>query len=59
MFNRGPSLLTIIYIVIGIFVASDHHYLSHLNSVERVISAVLAIVLWPLILLHVNLHIKG
>jgi hypothetical protein len=59
MFNRGPSLLTIIYIVIGIFVASDHHYLSHLSSVERVISAVLAIVLWPLVLLHVNLHIKG
>jgi hypothetical protein len=59
MFNRGPSLISIIYIVIGVFVASDHHYLNHLSSVEKVISAVLAIVLWPLVLLHVNLHIKG
>jgi hypothetical protein len=57
--SRGPSLLSIIYVVIGIFVASDHHYFNHLSTVEKVISAVLAIALWPLVLLHVNLHIKN
>jgi hypothetical protein len=59
MFRNRPSLLTIIYIVIGIFVASNHDYLKNFDTVERVISALLAIMLWPLVLLDVNLHIKG
>jgi hypothetical protein len=59
MFTRGPSILTIIYVVIGIFVAQDHHYFSHVNNVEDVISAALAVVLWPLVLLDVNLHLKN
>ncbi len=56
MFGR-PSLLTIIYVVIGIFVASDNNYLKNLDSIERILSALLAILLWPLVLLDVNLHI--
>lgn len=59
MFRRGPSLLTIIYVVIGFFVANDHNYFKNLDTVERIISAALAIALWPLVLLDVNLHIKG
>jgi uncharacterized membrane protein len=58
-YRRGPSLLGLIYIVIGIFVASDHHYFTHVDDVEAVISAALAIFLWPLVLLDVNLHIRG
>ena len=57
--RRGPSLLGIIYIVIGIFVAADHNYLKKINPVEEVISAGLALLLWPLVLLDVNLHIRG
>ncbi len=56
--GRGPSLLTIIYIVIGLFVASDHQYFENLSKVEQILSAVLAVLLWPLVLLDVNLHIK-
>lgn len=58
-FHRRHGLLTLIYIVIGIFVASDHSYLNHLSSIARVISAILAILLWPLILFGANLHIHG
>jgi hypothetical protein len=55
--RRGPSLLMIIYLVVGVFVASDHNYIHH-GSVGQVVSALAAILLWPLILLfHVNLHI--
>ncbi len=58
MFRR-PSLLGLIYLVIGIFVASDHNYLNNFaDSIERFISALLAIFLWPLVLLDVNLHIN-
>jgi hypothetical protein len=53
----GPGLLTVIYLVVGVFVAGDHNYIHH-GTVGQVISALAAIVLWPLILLfHVNLHI--
>jgi hypothetical protein len=57
LFRRRQSLLTLIYIVIGIVVASDHHYFDHLGKFNRILSAALAIVLWPLVLLGVSLHI--
>jgi hypothetical protein len=44
--------------VIGVFAAGDHNYIHH-DTIGQVISALLAILLWPLILLFdVNLHIK-
>ena len=52
------KLILVIYVVVGVVVASSHHYLSHLNTVRQFASAVLAILLWPLILLGINLHIK-
>ena len=58
-YRRGPSLLGIIYIAIGIFVAIDHRYFKNINDIEAVISAVLAVLLWPLVLLDVNLHLRG
>jgi hypothetical protein len=54
----GLGLLTIIYLVIGVFAAGDHNYIHH-DTLGQVISALLAILLWPLILLFdLNLHIK-
>jgi hypothetical protein len=54
----GPGLLTIIYLVIGVFAAGDHNYIRH-DTVGEVVSALLAILLWPLILIFdLNLHIK-
>ena len=59
MYNRrGPSLFTLIYLGIGVFVAADHKYFKNVDDVEAVLSAILAIVLWPLVLFDVNLHIK-
>ncbi|MDX6616222.1 MAG: hypothetical protein QOD60_1313 [Solirubrobacterales bacterium] len=55
--TRFPSLFTIIYLVVGVLVASNHHYLSHLSNVDRVVSALLAIGLWPLVLFGANLHV--
>jgi len=51
-------LLYLVYLVIGLVVASTHDYLSNLNTIRRFLSAILAIVLWPLILLGIDLHIK-
>jgi hypothetical protein len=51
-------VLLLIYVVIGVVVASTHHYLSNLDSLRRFASALLAILLWPLVLLGIDLHIK-
>jgi hypothetical protein len=56
---RLRSLITIAYLIVGLIVAANENYLRDLETVRQVISAVLAIVLWPLVLLGVDLHIRG
>jgi sulfite exporter TauE/SafE len=56
---RLSSLITIAYLVVGLIVAANDNYLRQLESVRQVVSALLAIVLWPLVLLGVDLHIRG
>jgi hypothetical protein len=48
----------VIWLVVGVLLASSHHYLKHLDAVKPIGSAALAILLWPLLLLGINLHIK-
>lgn len=56
--GRGPSLLGLLYVVIGVFVAADHKYFRNIDDVESIISLLLAVFLWPLLLLDVNLRIQ-
>ena len=53
-----PSLVGLVYLVVGVAVAAQKHYFEHLDTIRLVASAVLAIVLWPLLLLGIDLHIK-
>ena len=52
------KLLSVAYIVIGVIVATGHHYFAHLDGIKPVVSAALAVTLWPLVLFGVNLHLK-
>jgi hypothetical protein len=52
-----PSLLGIVYLVVGVAVAASHHYFKHLDTIRLIGSAVLAVVLWPLLLIGIDLHI--
>jgi hypothetical protein len=56
---RFRTLLTVAYLIVGLIVAANDDYLRNLDTVRQVISAILAIVLWPLVLLGVDLHIRG
>jgi hypothetical protein len=57
--RRGrPSLLFLVWIGIGLVVAATHDYFEDLDTVRRILSALLAVVLWPLVLLGIDLHIK-
>ena len=48
---------TIIWLVIGVLLAASHHYFANVNGIRQVVSAALAILLWPLLLLGINLHV--
>ncbi|HUZ82464.1 MAG TPA: hypothetical protein VMU73_09480 [Gaiellaceae bacterium] len=50
-------LLSIAWIVIGVALAAERHYLNHFSTWRQVLGAVLAILLWPLLLLGISLHI--
>jgi hypothetical protein len=50
-------ILPVIYLVIGVVVAVNDGYLAHLNSAGAIISALLAIVLWPVLLFGVHIAI--
>ena len=51
-------IIPLVYLVVGLLVASQHSYLSNLSTAGRILSAVLAVLLWPLVLLGVHLTIK-
>jgi Mn2+/Fe2+ NRAMP family transporter len=53
-----PSFLGIVYLVVGVAIAASYDYFERLNTVRRVLSALLAVALWPLVLLGIDLHIR-
>lgn len=59
MFGRGPSLFTIIYVAIGIFVAADKNYFKNVEDLGDILSVVLGVLLWPLLLFGVDLRVDG
>ncbi len=50
-------LLGLIWIGVGIAIAWTHDYFDHLSTWRQILSALLAIVLWPLVLLGISLHV--
>ena len=57
LWRSRRRLALIAYLVIGVIVADTHHYFSNVQSIKAVASAVIAVVLWPLVLFGVNLQI--
>jgi hypothetical protein len=53
-----PSFLGVVYLVVGVAIAASYDYFERLNTLRRVLSALLAVALWPLVLLGIDLHLK-
>ena len=56
------GLFFVVYLVIGVLVAggiigSEGNYFSSLSNLEEIAEMVLAVLLWPLVLLDVNVNI--
>jgi hypothetical protein len=56
VFRRRFSLLGLIYVLVGIYIAFAYDYIG-IELIKRVLSTLLAIFLWPLVLLGVDLTI--
>ena len=56
MFRR-PSLLGILRIVIGVVVAATNDYLDTLGTAGRILTAIAAVLLWPLIVVGFDISI--
>jgi ABC-type anion transport system duplicated permease subunit len=56
--SRSVSHVFVVWVVIGVIVATNHHYFSDLKSLGSFLSALLAILLWPLILLGTKFTIN-
>jgi hypothetical protein len=52
------SFLGLIWLIVGVAVAATHDYFEKLNTLRLLLSALLAVFLWPLVLLGIDLHIK-
>jgi len=49
---------SVIYLVVGVVIAASHRYFTHISTLKPIVSALLAVLLWPLVLLGINLHVK-
>ena len=54
MRRRSVSLGFVIWIVVGLVVAANKGFLDSFDSLSGVLSAVLAVLVWPLVLLNVH-----
>lgn len=55
--RQQVSLGVVAWIVVGLVVASQNDFLDDLGSLERILSAILAVIVWPLVLLDVHFGI--
>jgi len=54
--RRFSQFVVLIYLIVGVYIAWTKNYLT-VNLLKNVLSALLAILLWFLVLLHVDLHV--
>jgi len=47
-----------LYLLVGVIVAATHSYFQNVDTIKEVVSAILAVVLWPLLFLGISLHVR-
>jgi hypothetical protein len=54
---RPVPLGAVLWLVIGVLVAGAHHYFDNVGTIGGLLSALLAVLLWPLVLLGTRIAI--
>ena len=57
-FRRRPSILVTAWIVVGVVIAATHDYFDRLETAGGIASAVVASLLWPLLVLGFDVRIS-
>jgi len=55
---RRPSLLLLVWIVVGVVVAAIYDYFDSLGTAGRVLTVIAAVLLWPLLLFGFDVRIS-
>ena len=55
--SHGSGIGGAIYLVLGLLVAGAHNLFEHLGSLDGFLTAVLGVILWPLLLLGIQVHV--
>ena len=55
--GRSVPLAVVVWLVVGAIVAGSRHYFDNLTSLGAILTAILAVLLWPLVLIGVKIHI--
>jgi hypothetical protein len=57
LWRSRKRIVAVAYVALGVIVAQTHGYLAHVRTLTGVLSAALAVALWPLVLLGIDLHV--
>jgi hypothetical protein len=58
MYRRRLSLLPVLWVVVGVVVAAVEDYFHSLETAGRVLTAIAAVLLWPLLLFGFDIRIS-
>lgn len=56
LFGR-PSVFGVLYLVVGVAVAAATDYFDRLGTISRILSAIVAVLMWPLVALGFDIRI--
>lgn len=58
MRRRGGLSVGVVYLIVGVVVAAVEDYFDRLGTLERVGEAVVAVLIWPLLLFGVDVNLE-
>ena len=58
MIRRRRSLVPLVWVVVGVVVAAVQDYFDSLGTTGRVLTAIAAVILWPILLFGFDVRIQ-
>ncbi len=55
---RRPSLLFVVYMVVGVIMAALYDYFDNLKTTGRVLTLIAAVLMWPMLLFGFDVRIQ-
>jgi Mn2+/Fe2+ NRAMP family transporter len=55
---RRPSLLFVVYVVVGLILAASYDYFDNLKTTGRVLTLIAAVLMWPMLLFGFDVRIQ-